>query len=389
MPEIDDLDAPLGHRPKKNNRFPPVLVSSVLFVIAIAAGGAYYFDINKPLTKEPFPQEAATKNTATASLETTKKNSTNGSSGDKLEPVELIELKPTGELTTAAPIKRPKRDLSVIRQKQILAHLPDDELSEQGATGIIPKRSPDGLRAMDVYSRQAETEGNFGIARVVLIVAGMGISQSGTQLAIKKLPGSVTFAFAASGNSLHRWMQLSRRAGHELLLQIPMEPFGYPQNNPGPHTLRADVSQEENFASLHWAMSRITNYVGIMNYQGGKLIGDNEALRPIFNEIAERGLLFVEDGSIKNSVGEETAMQSLLPYTKAHILIDRINSRKEIAKQLNLLAAQAKRTGLAIGIANAFPNSIKLIAQFVKKSKELKLEITPVSAIISDPTGKQ
>ena len=389
MPAFDDLDAPLGQKPQKNTNIRSVLASIAFLVIAAIGGGAYFLTSDKPQVENPII--AKNQNTSTAKVEASATLSNDNGEGTQTGPGELTEIEPEGEISehVAAPTKRPSsRELAQIRQKLTLAHIPDRQLSEQGATGIIPKRSPDGLRAMDVYSRPPLTEGNFGVARVVLIVGGMGISQSGTQQAIRQLPGEVTFAFAPYGNSLGRWMQAARKSGHELLLQIPMEPFGYPQNSPGIHTLRTNVSPEENFASLHWSMSRLTNYVGVMNYLGGKLMGDDKALRPVFNEIAERGLLFVEDGSINNSLGEETAKQSLLPYTKAHILIDRINSRAEIAKQLNLLAKEAKRTGLAIGIANAFPESIKMIAQFVSKAKELKLEITPVSAIVSDPGEK-
>ena len=29
----------------------------------------------------------------------------------------------------------------------------------------------------------------------------------------------------------------AREAGHEVLLEVPMEPFDYPDNDPGPQTL--------------------------------------------------------------------------------------------------------------------------------------------------------
>ncbi len=66
----------------------------------------------------------------------------------------------------------------------------------------------------------------------------------------------MTLAFAASGNSLQRWMQEARRSGHELLMQIPMEPFDYPNNDPGPLTLTTGQPQKENLKRLHEAMAR-------------------------------------------------------------------------------------------------------------------------------------
>lgn len=304
-----------------------------------------------------------------------------GGDFQQLKPLETLQpLKP---LTPV--IQPPFQPKKIRRQEQALAHLPDPELSERGATGIIPKRSRDGLRAMDLYSRQADTEGNFGVARVVIVIGGLGISQSSTQTAIQKLPPSVTLAFAPYGNSLKRWMENARKKGHELLLQLPMEPIDYPQNNPGPHTLKADANLQENIANLHWAMSRITNYVGVMNYLGNRLLTQPASLAPIFSEISKRGLLFLEDGTVKNSLAPGVAVKELVPYAKGNILLDNIRSRSAIADKLRKLAEEAKRTGLAIGVGNAFPDTIDLVSQFARQAKQNGIEITPVSSIVKDP----
>ena len=298
----------------------------------------------------------------------------------------LQPVKPEGSLQPVEPEPRPlPKPSPVRRQEQALAHLPDPELIERGATGVIPKRSADGLRAMDVYSRQPDTEGNFGVARVVLVIGGLGISQTSTQEAIGKLPGSVTLAFAPYGNSLARWMQEARKGGHELLLQIPMEPLDYPSTDPGPHTLKAAADLPENLANLHWSMSRITNYVGVTNYLGNKMLQQPGSLSPIFAELAERGVLFFEDGSVKNSVGEGVALKELLPYARADVLIDNIRSRSAIVEKLAKLSEQAKRTGLAIGVGNAFPDTIALVADYARQAKENGIEITPLASVVKDP----
>jgi hypothetical protein len=289
----------------------------------------------------------------------------------------VIRIKPRQVEPEQTPVRR---------QEQAQAHLPDPQLVERGATGVIPKKSADGLRAMDVYSRQPDTEGNFGVARVVIVIGGLGISQTSTQRAIESLPPGVTLAFAPYGNSLTRWMQQARKAGHELLLQVPMEPIGYPNNNPGRHTLRSDVDLQENLANLHWAMSRITNYVGITNYLGGRLMSEPAALSPIFSEIADRGLLFFDDGSVKNSVAKGVSLKALLPYARGEIMLDNVRSRSSIGEKLDALAAQAKRTGLAIGVGNAFPDTIAMVSEFSRRARENGIEITPLSAVVKDPS---
>ncbi|GEM_PF-1734586 len=338
-----------------------------------------------PVQPEPVP-ELDLEETEVLEVVPSRQHTLDPEGGDfqQLKPLEKLEpLKPLKPLT---PVIQPPVDLkSVRRQEQALAHLPDPELSERGATGIIPKRSRDGLRAMDLYSRQPDTEGSFGVARVVIIIGGVGISQTSTQQAIQKLHPNVTLAFAPYGNSLNRWMASARKKGHELLLQLPMEPLDYPQNNPGAHTLKADANLQENIANLHWSMSRVTNYVGVMNYLGNKLLAQPASLSPIFSEISERGLLFVEDGTVKNSLAQGVAIKELVPYARGNILLDNVRSRSAIAEKLVKLAEQAKRTGVAIGVGNAFPDTIDLVAQFAQQAKKNGIEITPVSAVVKDP----
>ncbi len=85
----------------------------------------------------------------------------------------------------------------------------------------------------------------------------------------------------------------------------------------------------------------------------------------------------------------DVAKQALLPHARATIQVDAVRTRADIARQLNLLAEEAKRTGLAIGVANAFPDSIELIAKFAAAASAKGIEITPVSAIVSDPERKR
>ena len=96
----------------------------------------------------------------------------------------LQELQKAEDIPTIIPRRRPTN----IKREIVLAHLPDPDLIEQSTTGKLPVISPDGLRPFDVYARQADTEGNFGVARIVIIVGGLGISQSSSEEAIRTLP---------------------------------------------------------------------------------------------------------------------------------------------------------------------------------------------------------
>ena len=84
----------------------------------------------------------------------------------------------------------------------------------------------------------------------------MGLNRTVTQAAIDELPPEVALSFAPYTEDLQAWIDRARAAGHEVLIEAPMEPFDYPNNDPGPHTLLADGAAEENGRRLAWLLSQ-------------------------------------------------------------------------------------------------------------------------------------
>src|SRR5690606_3081674 len=103
--------------------------------------------------------------------------------------------------------------------------------------------------------------------------------------------------------------QAARREGHEIVMQVPLEPFDYPQVDPGRNTLLAEADPVENRDRLYWALSRITNYAGVMNYMGGRFVTDEAAMTPFFAELAKRGLMYLDDGSSARSIAPDMALK--------------------------------------------------------------------------------
>jgi uncharacterized protein len=272
-------------------------------------------------------------------------------------------------------------DAQRIGQDPRMAGQPNPDLVEETADGRLPVIGPDGLRPMDQYARP--WSGARG-TRIAIVISGLGLSQTGSQRAIQQLPAGVTLAFAASGNSLQRWMQEARRKGHEILLQIPLEPFDYPANDPGPGTLLISGPADENLSRLHKSMARLTNYTGIMNYQGGRYLSDEKALRPVFQEVAGRGLLFLDDGTSALSRTETVSAETGLPHAFADVVLDAQLQRQAILRKLDELGRIADRKGTAIGVAAAFDESIEAVSEWSEQAQQRGIEIVGVSAIVRD-----
>ena len=143
---------------------------------------------------------------------------------------------------------------------------------------------------------------------------------------------------------------------------------------------------EKNFDELHRAMGQITNYTGIMNYMGGRFLSDADAVEPIMRDIAERGLLFLDDGSSAQSLSGTVAGALDMPHAFADIQLDGTLSREAILRKLDELERVARRNGTAIGVASAFDESIEAIAGWSEEASRRGIEIVGVAALADNPS---
>ncbi len=266
-------------------------------------------------------------------------------------------------------------------QDRRLAGQPNEDLLERTSEGDLPTVSSTGLRPFDFYARP--WSGARG-TRIAIVIGGIGLSQTGSQKAIRDLPEDITLAFAATGNSLQRWMQEARRKGHEIVLQVPMEPFDYPANNPGRGTLLVEKDGAGNLANLHRAMAEITNYTGIMNYMGARFLADDKALDPVMRDIGKRGLMFLDDGSTARSLSGDFAKAVGFPHAFADVVIDGQVDRPAILAKLDELERIARRNGQAIGVGAAFDETIAAVAEWRNEAVARGIEFVGVSALANE-----
>ena len=101
---------------------------------------------------------------------------------------------------------------------------PDPALIKRTDSGPLPIIAPDGRTPLQVYARPYNETGQ---QRIAIVVGSLGMSEATTLAAIQQLPGGVTLSFAPYGRNLQDYVNLARAAGHEVLLQVPMEPVSY------------------------------------------------------------------------------------------------------------------------------------------------------------------
>lgn len=438
----DELDIPLGQRPPKPRRPLPVRFScyaiAAALVAAVAGFAGWTILAEDPLGGEPFAiaaidkpaspvktggaGEAADKATAPAmqnpsavqtvtvidGMSGKRQQFTVGASGEVREAAEtgkvvvtpmdkvsavsnaLQALAPPAKPVVEAPAQsaaanKPEVDQPASSAPAVTAPV-DPRLVETSRHGAIPKIGPGNLRPSEVYaSPLAQAAAAQSGAKIAIVIGRMGISARGTGDALTQLPAAISVAFAPYGANLDVLAARARAGGREVLLQVPMEPFEYPDNDPGPKTLLTSLSPDQNIDRLHWFMSRFSGYVGIANYMGMRFAANEPAVSTVMRELAHRGLLYFDDGRAARSLVAQVAAFNNVPFARADIVIDAGHGAAEIDAALARLEAMARERGSAVGTAIALPTSIEHIARWAAGANARGITLVPISVIANRP----
>ncbi len=279
------------------------------------------------------------------------------------------------ETDTSAQALNDQNDRSV---KLVLA--PDSRVTQDTAEGSLPRIGDGGLRPWQVYARP------FNLAdkrpRIAIVIADLGLSRSITDQAISQLPPTVTLSFNSLSPAVAAWGTRARQDGHEILLQVPVEPFDYPQSDPGPDTLLTNLSDNENTTRLLATLRRATGYVGVTMMQGSRFTSDPVLFGLVLGQIRDRGLMLLDSRAALRSVITDTARTENVPVATATQLLDIDLAPDAIALALEGLEKTAMHQGRAIGVTAATPIMLDRLQAWMKTLPAHGIALAPLSAMV-------
>ena len=397
----DDLNAPLGQHQDKQDEprarliGVPQLLAALLATsgVVVAVWAAF---VNDPLGGQPVAvvsTQTAAGPAAKTAAGTAEGHRHDGAADAPSAAAAIVDVKvpPGARTVTIIDGSSGKRQQVVVPGKPDKTDKPDKhsslapadrKLLETTRHGLIPVIAKDGTRPATAYAKPRVLPADKkDFPRIAVIVGGVGVSADGTADATGMLPAPVTFALSPYGADLPMLAEHARAEGHEILLQVPMEPFDYPDNDPGPETLLTSLSATQNIDRLHWLMSRFQGYVGVMSFMGARFTSSDAALKPVLYDTAARGLIYVDDGASSRSIAGQVAGTQSMPFAKADVVIDAVPTPTEIDHALARLEMAARDNGVAVGLATAEPATIKHIAQWAKTVESRGFVLVPISMV--------
>ena len=281
------------------------------------------------------------------------------------------------ETATANLSKEPK---DIFNNDDALVGIIFPHITEETESGPLPVIAADGRQPWLEYSRGFKRADRK--PRIALIISNLGLSETYTKVALELLPEDITLSFSHVAPRLKTWVREARQKGHEILLDIPMEPIGFPKNDPGRATLLTSSNEVENLNRLEHIMKQAGGYVGLLGTLGTKFMLHSETFLPVLKSIKQRGLIYVDSRSTSRSLGPELASSIQLPKAFINVFVDKEPSQEKIKSKLDELERIALKRRFAVGIAQPFPITIEILSRWTKRLKTKQIALAPITAVV-------
>lgn len=148
------------------------------------------------------------------------------------------------------------------------------------------------------------------------------------------------------------------RAGHEIWLHLPMEPL---TGNPGPGAVLVSMPEPEIRSTVRAAINSVPHVVGVNNHMGSKATADLRTMTWVMQELAARGLAFIDSRTTVDTVAESAARAQGVPTGRRLVFLDNERSRTAVRAQLDEAVYRARLEGEAIAIGHLTKVTVEVL----------------------------
>lgn len=267
-----------------------------------------------------------------------------------------------------------------------LKEAPDPDLAKRSPLGILPILGRDGRASWQAYAHPFKVQPPLPASapKVSVIVGGLGMNPDATDTAIRKLPPEVTLAFSPYSPRLDEFVKKARANGHEVMLEVPLEPENFPSQDPGPLGLLTILPQIDNLTRLETILGKTTGYVGLLGRMGGKFGASPVHMRPVLEALTKYGVMYVHTASPKG-LGDMRGIA--VPVVQNIVMVDDRPFRDAFDARLSYLVTVAKQRGTAVGVTNPSPMAYDRLLAWMATLQAQGVVFAPVSATTGIPAG--
>ncbi|BDW88826.1 divergent polysaccharide deacetylase family protein [Thalassospira tepidiphila] len=251
--------------------------------------------------------------------------------------------------------------------------LPGDSGNDVPVATVGPTNQP-----WQKYAALTQDTGDKPV--IAIVIDDAGLDQPRTAKTVD-LPGPITISYLPYARDLQAQVNAARKAGHEVMLHMPMEPSSA-SVDPGPHALLASYDRQKILNEMSWMLDRFDGYVGVNNHMGSKFTADPERMRVVMEVMKSRGLMFLDSRTSADSVGYSTASSFGVPAITRDIFIDDADDAAKIADMLARTENVARKQGFAIAIGHPRDLTIGALHKWIPEIQAKGFVLVPITDVL-------
>ena len=174
----------------------------------------------------------------------------------------------------------------------------------------------------------------------------------------------------------------------EVILHVPMQPQGYPMNNPGKGALLVSMSSDAVRKNLQTAFDTSPHFTGINNHMGSRFTENPGPMKVLLTELRQRGLYFLDSSTSPKSVGYSLAQELQVPSRKRDIFLDHTPSEEFVRSQINQLIRKAKIEGSAVAIGHPHEVTLRVLTKEAKRFQEEGIAVVSSAELMLNSFGE-
>lgn len=273
----------------------------------------------------------------------------------------------------------------------ILSALADESKKEGLEFKARETRGPGGYRAADIrLMRQGELVCRWHLREVrQLLRAAIVVDDLGQDLqAAEKLlalPYPLTFSVLPKLRYSVKTAEEAHRAGHEVMLHLPMEPQPGEHPSPGAGEILTSMSSEELARVLAADLETVPYAAGVNNHMGSRATAHFPLMTAVMDALRERRLYFVDSRTTATSVALDAARRRGLPAFYRSVFLDDTETVPYTLGQLRTFRRVVEEQGVALAIGHPYATTIAALSRFLPELEKEDIQLVPPSELVRLP----
>lgn len=208
-------------------------------------------------------------------------------------------------------------------------------------------------------------------SKISFIFVPLGHEKKSLEEVILLFPHEISIAVNGSAENKEDLIKFAKQNGHNIVLELPLEPVDFPDTNPGQLTLLTGITYEENLNKLNKILSNTSGIDGVINIIGDRFIQSNTDFSQIINFLKSKDLFFINATHENPEICNKILEKSKIKFAIAEHFFDENAASVDIIEQdLNNFASALKPSQAAIKILPATKNTLHAFRKWLDSNRD-------------------